>query len=164
MKPSYVLLFTLSIILVFNFSVASADSITPSNFSATISVGDSTSLQKEVLVTKVDPTTGTSYSVVSLDVVGLTPGLTVSFTPGSFSGAYDRSIDRTFGFTVGFSGDDPNTYNFEVIARVDGAIVARESDSIIVADGSAVPEPTTILLLGTGLLGLVGLSQRRRKS
>ena len=35
----------------------------------------------------------TNYSVVSLDVVGLAPGLTVSFTPGSYSGVY-RPVDR----------------------------------------------------------------------
>jgi hypothetical protein len=47
---------------------------------------------------------------------------------------------------------------------VDGGNVAREPDSIVVTGGPAVPEPSTILLLGMGFLGLVGLSQRRRKS
>ena len=101
--------------------------------------------------------TGTvnNYSMVTLDVVGLMPGLNVEFMPASYSGAFDRSIDRLFGFNVGFTGVTPGVYNFEIVARVDGAIVARESDSITVTGGPAVPDPgSTLLLLGMSLVGL----------
>jgi hypothetical protein len=102
-----------------------------------------------------------NYSVVSLDVIGLAPGLAVSFTPASYVGAFDRSIDRLFGFDVGFTGIAPGVYNFEIVARVDGGIVARESDTITVTGEPVIPEPATLLLLGTGLAGMAKLRRRR---
>jgi hypothetical protein len=103
----------------------------------------------------------TNYSLVSLDVIGLTPGLTISFTPSAYSGAWDRSVENIFDFQVGFRGDAPGVYNFEIVAKVDGAIVARETDSITVG-GEPIPEPASLLLFGTGLVGAAKLRRRRR--
>lgn len=100
-----------------------------------------------------------NYSTVDLAIVPLTPGLTFSFVPPSYNGTYDRSIDRAFAFDLGITGATPGIYNFAVVARVDGSIVAREIDSITVGE---VPEPATFALLGAGLTVLA--LARRRKS
>ena len=37
-------------------------------------------------------------------------------------------------------------------------------DNVILGAGTVTPEPATLVLLGTGLLGLGGVVRRRRKS
>lgn len=103
-----------------------------------------------------------TYSNVSLQAVGNAPGVGVAITPGSYVGAFDRSIDRTFTFDVTFTGLTGGTHSFVINALVDGGIVATESDRIVVGGGGAVPEPSTLLLLGAGALGL-GVARRRQE-
>src|ERR1035438_1135861 len=87
-----------------------------------------------------------TYSTVSLDTSEAGPGVTVAFTPGSYTGTFERSIPRTFGFDVTFTGAGEGTDSFNIYATLDGGRVATESDVI---DVTAVPEPGSILLLGT---------------
>jgi len=103
-----------------------------------------------------------TYSNVSLDVSeALLAGVGVSVAPVSYAGSYDRSTERTFSFDVTFTGGTPGTHTFDIHALVDGGRVAAERDTIT-TPGGAVPEAGTLMLLGSGLAGLIGYRRRTR--
>ncbi len=101
-----------------------------------------------------------TYNLVELTVEGMPSGVDVAFSPASYSGDFDRSISRDFVFDTTFTGLAPGTYNFDIAARVDGRIVALESDRITVG---VVPEPSTFALFGGAALAFLAVRRRATK-
>ena len=102
----------------------------------------------------------TTYSTVSFDFSEVPAGVLASF-PGPITGSFDRSIDRTFNFPVTFTILADGTYAFSIYGTVDGArIIPGESDSF--STGASVPEPATLLLLGSAFVGLAALRKKMR--
>jgi hypothetical protein len=65
-------------------------------------------------------------------------------------------------FFSGVTPQNPGGYEVEVVdPREPGAITPFAIDSFTVTSTAAVPEPSTLLLLGTGVVGLSGLVRRR---
>ena len=106
-------------------------------------------------------------------------GITETYREG-IVGCVDPGPDRymhvqtcnSYGFSpyvlFTFSGVNPNIdlrqYNFEFMsAQLTDGYWAKASGSGVAGPGNVVPEPITMVLLGSGLLGVGGVNLRRRR-
>ncbi|OQX27584.1 MAG: hypothetical protein BWK80_04495 [Desulfobacteraceae bacterium IS3] len=74
-----------------------------------------------------------SYSEVKLSLSRQFAGLGVSISPAVITGSFDRSYERYFNFSITYSGLEVGTYPFDILAKVNGGVVATASDVIEVA-------------------------------
>lgn len=74
--------------------------------------------------------------------------------------------DAIFGFYFQIADGDPIEYNYEQIGNLDWyefTGVDADTDMIVMAhDINPIPIPTTALIFGTGLIGLVGIRRKFR--
>jgi hypothetical protein len=108
----------------------------------------------------------TTYTSVSLGAVGLPAGVTATFS-APVTGSFDRSITRMFNLSATFTGTTAGTYDFGVAGLVDGRSVATETDHLVVGAVSSTPEPSTLMMLASGMIAILvlgGRVQRRNKA
>jgi hypothetical protein len=110
---------------------------------------------------------GVAATIGAGDTVHIDKSLTVAtLLPPTFPDAYDQPMDRISRVDDYFKEFFACVPDFNVYALVDGGRVAtrgkHKTTHKVAGDGSKVPEAGSLLLLGSGLVGLVVYRRRAR--
>ena len=100
--------------------------------------------------------TGTTLTVSDESFIGDSNGWVMTFTDPAFIGFTE--IDNGLGLSYGFSGHTL-TLTFPT-----GNIKGTEVSTFDFTSASPIPEPGTLALMATGLLGAAGLIHRKRRT
>lgn len=100
--------------------------------------------------------TGTTLSIKDVDVAGAV-NFEMDFTDAAFAGF--TQLTNASGFTYSFSGDTLKV--FYAGTSTPGTYTTTFSYTTAAATAAATPEPSGLILMGTGALGIIGATRRK---